>query len=239
VFLLQGLGQRHWRIGKQADLELEPDTPVKILARFTPDREWVVQPGDLLYLPPHYAHDGVALNECITFSIGFRAPAAQELAQGFLEFLQDRVQIEGRYSDPHAAPARAPGRLPAALVDYAESVIGRLHWSRAHVERFVGTYLTEPKANVVFDRPNALTRAAFARSARSHGVRLALATRMLVSGADVYVNGEHRDVGAPARKALATLADARELPPGFRGGAALASILYAWYEAGYIEVNRS
>ena len=240
VFLLQGLGKRRWRIGRQSDLELVPDTPVKILARFAPDREYIVQPGDLLYLPPHYAHDGVALDECITYSIGFRAPAAQELANGFVDFLQDRIELDGRYTDAGTAPTRAPGRMPRALVDYAEAVLDRVRWSRTDVERFVGAYLTEPKAHVVFDPPRRpLASAAFAQHARSRGVRLALPTRMLVARGDVYINGERHETPRAARKALAALADARELSPRFGGGAALAPLLYAWYEAGYIELSPS
>ena len=237
VFLIQGRGTRRWRIGRQRDLELVADMPLKILARFAPGQEWIVRPGDLLYLPPQYAHDGVALDECITYSIGFRAPAAQELASGFLDFLQDGLDLEGRYADPALGPTRTPGRLPREIVDYAQEALTRVRWSRADVERFVGSYLTEPKANVVFEPPHPpLTPGVFARRAQSRGVRLALATRMLVTRSEAYVNGERVTLDA-GRRELGALADRRELPPRFGGGAALAALLYAWYAAGYIEVS--
>ena len=89
VFLLQARGRRRWRVSVQTDLALTPDAPLKLLKRFAPSDEWILEPGDMLYLPPDHAHEGVALDECITCSIGFRAPCAQELAQGFLDHLRD------------------------------------------------------------------------------------------------------------------------------------------------------
>ena len=85
VFLLQAEGRRRWRIGRQRDLALRPDLPLKILARFRPATEMVLGPGDMLYLPPHFSHDGIALDACMTYSIGFRAPATQEIATAFLD----------------------------------------------------------------------------------------------------------------------------------------------------------
>jgi 50S ribosomal protein L16 3-hydroxylase len=237
VFLVQGSGERRWRIGSQPDLAFQPDLPLKILERFEPEREWTVQPGDVLYLPPQYAHDGVAIDECITYSVGFRAPGAGELASAFLDFLHDRLEVEGRYADPDVGPTREPGRLPRGIVDYAASVIDRLRWSRADVERFVGIYLTEPKNNVVFEPPRRpLSAPAFANRAQQRGVKLAGGTRMLVSNGDAYINGERH---VPAKRDMArieALADARELPPDFGGTSTVASLLYRWYAAGYIEL---
>jgi 50S ribosomal protein L16 3-hydroxylase len=77
--LLQAHGQRRWKIGAQQDLSLVEGMPLKILSNFKPEEEFVLEPGDMLYLPPQYAHDGVAIGECMTYSVGFRAPAFQEL----------------------------------------------------------------------------------------------------------------------------------------------------------------
>ena len=237
VFLVQGSGERRWRIGSQSDLGLVPDTPVKILARFEPEREWTVEAGDLLYLPPQYAHDGVAVGECITYSVGFRAPAADELASAFLDFLQDRLDVGGRYADPDLEPTCEPGRLPTRIVDYAARVAGRLRWTRADVERFVGSYLTEPKHNVVFDPPRrTLAPQAFAKRAQARGVALAGATNLLVSGGDAYINGERHAVSKADTRRCAALADARALPAGFGGSAGFAAFLYRCYAAGYIHL---
>ena len=115
VFLLQGFGRRRWRYGRQDDLSLREGLPLKILRRFTPSHDDVLAPGDMLYLPPSYAHDGVALDACTTYSIGFRAATHTELAQAFLDHLRDRVDLPGRYADPDLRPAREPARIDAAM----------------------------------------------------------------------------------------------------------------------------
>jgi 50S ribosomal protein L16 3-hydroxylase len=237
VFLLQGAGQRRWEVSAQRDLDLVPDAPLRILERFRPQTDWTVEPGDLIYLPPRYAHDGVALGECITYSIGFRAPDAQELGQRFLEFLQDRLDIRGTYADPDLRPTRTPGRVPPAMVARAGETLGKLRWRERDVAQFLGAYLTEPKANVVFAPPaRPVTPEAFGDLARRHGVRLALPTRMLYSGRNVFMNGE---VMMPKRAALgmlARLADRHELEtPALDPESA--RLLYDAYCAGYIELG--
>src|SRR6186713_1063103 len=78
VFLLQGRGRRRWRISRQRDHSFVPGLPLKVLQRFRPEEDWVLEAGDMLYLPPGIAHDGVAESECLTWSIGFRAPTDAE-----------------------------------------------------------------------------------------------------------------------------------------------------------------
>src|SRR5688572_15092753 len=175
VFLVQGEGKRRWRVSAQRDLDLVSGAPLKILRRFKSDREWLLGPGDVLYLPPRYAHEGIAVGECITYSIGFRAPAAQELAERFFDFLHDRVALEDRYADPGLEPAREPARIPAALLDWTAHTLERLRWSRSDVSEFLGAALSEPKNAVVFERPaRPLTAARFERAMRERGVELSL-----------------------------------------------------------------
>ena len=100
VFLLQAEGKRRWKIGKQKDLTLQKDVPLKILANFAPEQEFVLEAGDMLYLPPMYAHEGVAVGECMTYSIGFRAPAELELARELLQrFADDTLEDEEDLED--------------------------------------------------------------------------------------------------------------------------------------------
>lgn len=238
VFLLQGSGQRRWQLSRQDDLELVPDVPVKILQRFAPTHEWLVNPGDLLYLPPQYAHDGVAVGECITYSIGFRAPSAQELAQRFLEFMQDRLQLDGIYADPNLAPTRTPARIPGQMIERAAVMLDSLQWSRQDVEEFMGAYLTEPKANVVFNPPRrAMTLEAFTARVQRAGIRLALPTRMLSSGTWIFVNGEAHTIERSALSRLTKLANQRQLVPPMSLGEAASRRLYAGYCAGYFEIG--
>lgn len=239
VFLVQGSGERRWRVSRQQDLDVVADAPLRILRRFSPEREWTVGPGDVLYLPPRCAHEGVALSECITYSIGFRAPDAQELGRRFLDFLQDGLALEGRYADPGLTPTRNPGRIPAALLDWSARTLARLRWSQRDLAQFVGLALTEPKSTVVFERPAPrLTPAAFVREIERRGVELALSTRMLYRGRDIFINGERFRAGAAAAHTLAKLADARELAPRLHFDAAASELLYEWYLAGYIAPKR-
>jgi 50S ribosomal protein L16 3-hydroxylase len=239
VFLLQGSGQRRWQLSRQHDFELVPDVPVKILERFTPTHEWLVDAGDLLYLPPQYAHDGVAMGECITYSIGFRAPSAQELAQRFLEFMQDRLQLDGLYADPDLKPTRTPARIPGQMIEAATAMLDSIRWSREDVEEFMGVYLTEPKANVVFNRPRrAMTLKAFAARVQRAGIRLALSTRMLSSDSRIFVNGEAYKIERNGLTVLSKLANQRQLALPTSLDEATMRRLHAWYCAGYFEIGR-
>ncbi|MCC6870433.1 MAG: cupin domain-containing protein, partial [Burkholderiales bacterium] len=193
VFLLQGFGRRRWRYGRQRDLGLRPRLPVKILRRFTPRHDAILDPGDLLYLPPAYAHDGVAVDECTTYSIGFRAAADVEIAQAFLDHWRDRVELPDRYADPGLAPAAQPARIPVALQKHVATALARLTFDDAFVTRFLGAMLSDPKAQVYFEPPAApLTPRAFTTAIRRHGVRLDRRTQWLYDDDALYVNGEVR-----------------------------------------------
>jgi 50S ribosomal protein L16 3-hydroxylase len=235
VFLVQAAGERHWRVSGQRDLELVADAPLKLLKNFRPDREWTVAAGDVLYLPPRYAHEGVAVEDCITCSVGFRAPATQELASRFLDFMQDRLQLAGQYADPDLTATSRPAAIPTRMVEHTVHSLQKLRWSRADVVEFLGRYLSEPKSHVVFDRPSRpLKHADFVRRVRQDGAALAAASRMLFYGSRVFINGEAAAPGDEARRALTTLANARQLEPPLELPAEAWQFLYAWYLAGYI-----
>jgi 50S ribosomal protein L16 3-hydroxylase len=238
VFLLQGEGRRRWRISRQRDLALVAGAPLKILRRFRPAREWVLRTGDLLYLPPRCAHDGIALSDCITYSIGFRAPGAQELGARFLEFLQDELQLEGVYEDRGLRPARRPAWLSDEQVRKMRGMLRRIRWSDGDAVRFLGCHLTEPKSHVLFARPlRPLTEVAFSARAARGGVRLTGPTRMLFRGRTVYINGEAHALAAPAARQLSRLADRRRLPPLARPDREAVRMLYQWYRAGYLTIG--
>jgi 50S ribosomal protein L16 3-hydroxylase len=236
VFLLQGTGQRHWQIGMQSDLALLDGAPLKILRHFTPEDEWILGPGDMLYLPPHVAHYGVAVDACTTYSIGFRAPTADELAQGFLMHLQDSVKLEGRYADPGLRLQKHPGEIGRPMLEQIEDILARIRWNRREVAEFAGRYLSEPKPNVFFAAPDApLTRAAFRKAARK-GVALDPKSRLLFAGSRFFINGESFTPAAETA-ALKALADRRRLVPPIP--AALYDRLYEWYEAGWLEIAQA
>ncbi len=241
VFLLQGFGRRRWRYGRQDDLALKPRLPVKILARFTPEHDATLEGGDMLYLPPQYAHDGVAIDACTTYSIGFRAAATTEMATAFVDYLRDRLDLPGRYADPDLAPTRTPARIGAAMRRQCAKSLGDIRWDEAMVARFLGCWLSEPKPSVFFDPPHpCLSRAAFAKAAAKHGVRLDLRTQMLYDDGHLYVNGAAQAWPATDAKALARLADVRLLSPAEVAALAAPTIalLHGWYSDGFVHAGR-
>jgi 50S ribosomal protein L16 3-hydroxylase len=238
VFLLQGRGRRRWRISRQKDLRLVPGLPLKILARFRPESEWVLEAGDMLYLPPGVAHEGVAETECLTWSIGFRAPTDAELVTGFLDFLRDRLAPPGQYGDAGAAAAAHPGAIPRGLERHVERVLGAVRWTGADAREFAGRFLTEPKPRVYFRAPaRPLARAAFIRAAARRGVTLDPGSRIAFSGRMFFLNGETVAVAAPARVLMRRLADDRRLAAPIVAPPAFWDAAHAWYRQGFLVVG--
>jgi len=234
VFLVQGQGRRRWRIAPPAEQRLDPRAPLKLLTHFAPAAEWILAPGDMLYLPPGWAHDGVALEPCLTYSIGFRAPTAQELAVAYLQYLEDRVERAGRYRDPGIRPQRHPARLGDEIIERCIRLLRGLPGTRAAQTRFLGRYLSEPKPHVKFRRPaRPLEARAFVRALARRGARLAPATIMLYRGRMLYVNGEEIPAGSAAGM-LRRLADRRAIAPPARVAPHAATLLHAWYIFGYL-----
>ncbi len=239
VFLLQGLGRRRWRISSQADLELVPGLPVKILRRFRAERQWTLGPGDLLYLPPRFAHDGVALDFCTTWSIGFRAPQAQELAVALLAFVQDEIALDGIYEDPDLRPTAEPARIDPALDARIARMLAPVRWDRSLLERFVGCFLSEPKPHVFFDRPpRPLPQARFAQGLARRGLRLDLRSQMLYDDRWVFMNGDAVAWPGSGGDSLRTLADRRVLPPLPNPAPELLGLFHGWYRNGFAHLAR-
>ena len=237
VFLLQGEGQRRWRLSRQRDLALKPDVPLKILARFRPDHEVLLDPGDMLYLPPGIAHDGVAIAACSTYSIGFRAPSAQELGIAFVDWLRDRIALDGRYRDPGPPAARAPARIARGLSDYAASALSGLAWDDRTVACFLGAYLTEPKPAVTFTPPGPpLARRLFTARAARRGVRLDSRTQLLYDARNLFINGDVLDRPTVGWPAIRRLANTRQLAAD-DVDAGVANLLYPWYRDGFVHLD--
>ncbi len=236
VFLLQAQGRRRWRISRQRDLAFVPALPLRILADFRPSQEWVLEPGDMLYLPPGVAHEGVALgDDCITCSIGFRAPRYRELLDPWLDGLAERADLPAQYRDPGLAPTNRPARLPRAMVDATHEALRAVRPTAADAARALLTVLTEPKEVVVFDTPARLTAARFLARGRRCGLVLDRKARMLYDGGWFGINGEVFRAQPDERAALARLADARSLAGhALQPSTALAARLLEWYHAGWL-----
>ncbi len=238
VFLLQGHGCRRWQISRQADHTYLSGVPLKVLANFVPSEEWILEAGDMLYLPPGVAHRGIAESECLTWSIGFRAPTDSELVAGLLDYLHDTLAPEGQYRDPGATVARHPGEVPRDLVAHAARVASRIEWPASVVRDFSGRFLTEPKAHVFFDPPaRPRTRAAFVHRAARQGLALDPRSRLAFSGTMFFMNGETVKLAPAARTWVRRLADARRLPGPIKAPAAFWDAAHVWYLQGFVSLK--
>nr|WP_295786734.1 cupin domain-containing protein [Rhodoferax sp.] len=231
VFLLQAHGQRRWRIGRQKDLSLLPDMPLKILAHFEPEMEFVLDPGDMLYLPPRYAHDGVAVGECMTYSIGFRAPSRSELAGELLQRLaEDAADAvgDGLYADPRQVALAHCGEIPETLVAFARKALEDALRDPLALQRVLGEYLTEPKGHVSFDGGQA--------DAVTAGLVLDRRTRMAYDPKHVFINGESFVASGRDAQLIRLLADERVLNAASvkRLSAPARELVQDWLEAGWI-----
>ena len=236
VFLLQLSGRRRWRIGRPVRApRLRDDVPLKMLADFAPTQEWLLEPGDMLYLPPGWGHDGIAEGPCLTASIGFRAPDADLLASDLLERLADadrgdepgQVMAPCLYRDRRETATRHPARVPPALRRFAERAVDRLLADRQARARALGESLSELKAGVFFEP---------ADDARiGSGVVLDRRTRMLYDERHVFVNGESYRAGGGDAVLMRKLADRRSLDAGAVAGLSeeAATLLAQWAEAGW------
>ncbi len=227
VFLIQVHGRRRWRIGPVEDASWVGGLPVRILRRFVPEQEFVLEPGDMLYLPPRWGHDGIAEGECMTASVGFRVPTtggvARELLQRLAEDLEDD---EAMYRDPGQPATATPAAVPPALAAFARRALQRAVDDAGAFERALGAVLSEPKARVWFE-------------GRGDGGRTLVlddATRMLYDARHLFVNGEAFDVGGADARLLRRLADTRRLAAAdaARLSAGARAVVEDWVAAGWL-----
>ncbi len=206
VFLLQVHGHRRWRVGPVADPSFVDGLPVRILQDFEPVDEWVLGPGDMLYVPPRWGHDGVAEDECMTCSIGYRTPMGTELARELLQRVLDDVEAdadEPHFRDPPRSATETPAKMPEALDQFARKAVERLLRDPSQLARALGEVMTEPKPQVWFDA--GLERGTDA------GLRLDRRTRMMYDERHVFINGESFNAAGRDARLMRDLADARRL----------------------------
>jgi len=240
VFLLQAHGQRRWRIGDQKDLSLAKGMPLKILRNFEPQQEFILEPGDMLYLPPHYAHEGVALSECMTYSIGFRAPSYQELGEAFLQFMADSIDLPGRYADPDLTPTRHPAKIGRAMLAQIAGSFNKIKFTADDIAIFMGEYLSEPKAHLFFAPPQCpVSFNRFMQTSIKRGITLSTKTRALYQGKYIFINGASFAMKREDKTCLCQLADTRQLKEGDLAQASqdVLETLHAWYLEGWIHLG--
>jgi 50S ribosomal protein L16 3-hydroxylase len=245
VFLIQMSGRRQWRISGQKDLSLNPELPLKILQNFSVEHEWILEPGDMLYLPPHIAHDGIALDPgCQTWSVGFRSPSFKELLQEGLwrlaESLEDIPGLDEKFSDPGQRASNQPEQLPHELIKQLEQRLKGLKLDK--LSQFlpgITAYLSEPKQQAFFNGPDKpLSPKQFTQKLSIQALLPHPQTRILAQNQVVFCNGEMVTKGQSReiQKAWYLLASQKTMIcRGLKG--ASNSSLYEAYLSGWLVFN--
>lgn len=210
VFLIQMSGRRQWQISEQKDLSLNPKLPLKILQNFKFEQEWILEPGDMLYLPPHIAHDGISLDAgCQTWSVGFRSPSFKELLQEGLwrlaESLEDIPALDQKFADPQQGATHTAEQLPDELIKQLGIQVKELKLDQ--IGGFlpgITAYLSEPKQEAFFKAPyKPLSPMEFLKKLRIKKLVPHPQTRILSYGKQTYCNGEAMSKGQTPDIALA------------------------------------
>ena len=217
VFLLQAHGNRRWRVGQMCDAESKmlthPD--LRILAEFQEAEEWVLEPGDMLYLPPRLAHYGTAEDACMTYSLGFRAPSAAEVLTHFTDFLAQFLPDEERYSDADLTPADDPYQIQSDALDRLRTMLTEHMSDERLLLTWFGQFMTEPRYPERVQGPEIEESELFA--ALSDGAVLVrnLSARLAWSEVDIglllFASGQSRLLPAHLRDLLKLLCSADAL----------------------------
>ena len=242
VFLIQMSGRRRWRISEQKDLTLNPNLPLKILQDFRVEQEWDLEPGDMLYLPPHIAHDGIALDAgCQTWSVGFRSQSYKEILQEGLwrlaESLEDIPELNKYFADPKQAATHCAEQLPDEIIAQVKQKLKSLKLDR--VETFlpgIAAYLSEPKPQAYFDgTTNTLSPEQFRRQLNKQALHVHPYTRLLALDSRIYCNGEEMTGGQTAlvQAAWRSLASSKQFK-GSLGKIGVNNSLFEAFEAGWL-----
>lgn len=243
VFLLQGPGRRRWQVSTQRDRTLDPDAAIKVLQSFVPEDEWLLEPGDMLYLPPGVAHYGIAEGPCFTYSVGFLAPSHCELVQAFLgylgEVLTEKIDGDARYADPDLRLQKEPLELGDAMLAKVSKVLEAVRWDPRQTDEFLGRYLTGRAAPSAFEPPaQPLSESAFARRLQKRGrLELELASRGLTRGSKLFLNGEAHSAKPATLRLFKQLVGERALSLPVSVDAQTLTLLHHFYTAGYLYIG--
>ena len=222
VFLIQGAGHRRWQIGTEPveDEDIVPDLDVRILADFEAEREFVLGPGDLLYLPPRVAHYGVATDDqCMTYSVGFRAPRHQDLVANFLQHAVETIDPDARYSDPDLDPVDHPGELHREAREKVRELLRGLVRDDASLDRWLGRFLTRPSRDREATPPDVPTSPSeLIETLRTgHGLRPGPVARLAFiehddDSATLFANGRTIDLSPDLAPAARLVTGRQQIP---------------------------
>jgi 50S ribosomal protein L16 3-hydroxylase len=214
VFLFQAKGEREWKISEQKKFSLDKKSAIKIITNFKVKNTWVLKPGDLLYLPPNVGHWGVSQSDdCLTYSIGFRAPGTFEIQSKFLDFIQDNLITNKNdlYRDPNLNLQKNPAEINSNMIKKIQRIVNQLRWNTNSINNFIGQLLTEPIEGAVFQTSKSMTVEVFIKDLVKKPLKLNPKTRMLFIKNNFYINGELIEADKKSIMYLKQLANDREI----------------------------
>ena len=214
VFLFQAKGEREWKISEQKKFSLDKKSAIKIITNFKVKNTWVLKPGDLLYLPPNVGHWGVSQSDdCLTYSIGFRAPGTFEIQSKFLDFIQDNLITNKNdlYRDPNLNLQKNPAEINSNMIKKIQRIVNQLRWNTNSINNFIGQLLTEPIEGAVFETSKSMTTEVFIKDLIKKPLKLNPKTRMLFIKNNFFINGELIEADKKSIMYLKQLANDREI----------------------------
>ena len=251
VFLIQGLGRRRWQISTEpvADDNVIPGLDLRIMRDFQPNHEWILEPGDMLYLPPAVAHYGVALDDCMTFSVGFRTPTVAELLTAYLDEVASQLSEHQRYHDPDLQPQAHPGEISAEARARVRGILRGALADDDAIDQWFGRYITESKSGLMAPAPERpLTADEFRAQLRDAGeLRRSEYARFSFidgggEGVTLFVDGQAWPLPATLAGPVAQLCDRRTIASRQLAAALhepqFVNLLTELYNCGYIEPAR-
>jgi len=214
VFLFQAKGEREWKISEQKKFSLDKKSAIKIITNFKVKNTWVLKPGDLLYLPPNVGHWGVSQSDdCLTYSIGFRASGTFEIQSKFLDFIQDNLITNKNdlYRDPNLNLQKNPAEINSNMIKKIQRIVNQLRWNTNSINNFIGQLLTEPIEGAVFETSKSMTAEVFIKDLIKKPLKLNPKTRMLFIKNNFFINGELIEADKKSIMYLKQLANDREI----------------------------
>ncbi len=242
VFLFQAKGEREWKISEQKKFSLDKKSAIKIITNFKTKNTWALKPGDLLYLPPNVGHWGISQSDdCLTYSIGFRAPGTFEIQSKFLDFIQDNLITNKNdlYKDPNLNLQKNPAEINSNMIKKIQQIVNRLRWNANSINNFIGQLLTEPIEGAVFETSKSMTLEIFIKDLVKKPLKLNPKTRMLFIKNNFYINGEQIETDKKSIMYLKQLANDREVSIKYtlnkKDLNALGIVLRPLYLSGFID----
>lgn len=244
VFLIQGLGKKRWRLGGHADGDspLRSDTELKLLRQFEAQEDWIVEPGDILYIPPNIAHYGQAIGTSITYSVGFRAPSVAELLDDVSTAAIESLREEERYVDTSPQRPRRVGEISASVNEQVLALLQQQLSNTALVSRSFGKYMTQAKYPDLIETPSPLTASGLgallsdAAVLQRHPIARFAFTQYVDGSAELFAGGHSVMCHASFDGVLETLCDpfAQEpdWPAVFKSNENNANTILALYNLG-------